>query len=204
MHSLLITRPRYEKVTYYLYHWSTGLVSEANKKCKVFDLKKEKASKKFLESYLKKQKPEIVILNGHGNENCVTGHDGEVLIAVGDNTKSLKDCVVYMRACSAGKILGHEIMKHGAKAFIGYKEPFRFYSKTESVQHPLEDEYAKPFFETSNQVGLSLIKGRTAKEAQADSLKLYRKTISNLLTSKTGDLFLFPDLIWNMAHQVCY
>ncbi len=38
MSNLLITRPRYETVTHYLYHWSAGLVSEANKKGKVFDL----------------------------------------------------------------------------------------------------------------------------------------------------------------------
>jgi hypothetical protein len=54
MHSLLITRHRYEKVTYYLYHWSTGLVSEANKKCKVFDLKNKYGHFKVNQTWLPK------------------------------------------------------------------------------------------------------------------------------------------------------
>jgi hypothetical protein len=133
----------------------------------------------------------------------VTGHDNEVLIC-SQNANLLKDCMVYIRACSAGKILGPEIIKSGAKSFIGYKEPFLFYCKEEFLHKPLEDDYAKPFFETSNQVGLSLLKGKSAKEANNDSLKIYRKMISNLLTSKSENSFLIPHLLWNMHNQVCY
>lgn len=131
MPSLLITRPRYEPVTHYLYYWTINIVAEAHKKGKVFDLEKEKVNKKN-------------------------------------------------------------------------SELFRFYTNSESISHPLKDEYAKPFFETSNQVCLSLIKGKTAKEANEDSLRLYRKTVSELLTSRATNSFVVPDLIWNMAHQVCY
>ena len=47
-------------------------------------------------------------------------------------------------------------------------------------------------------------KSRTAQEAHEDSLKVYRRTISRLLTSRATNSFIIPDLIWNMAHQVCY
>lgn len=202
--SLLITRPLYEKVTHYLYYWSEGLINQAKAKgVKVFDLEKEKASKKLVESYLDKQGPDTVIFNGHGNDTCVTGQDGETLIEAGQNSYLLKDKVVYMRACSSGKVLGPKSIEEGAKAFIGYKELFQFWVDDNYIRKPLEDEYAKPFFETSNQIVTSLIKGKTAKEAHADSLEMYKKVISNLLTSNAPHSFVITELIWNMSNQVC-
>lgn len=203
MSKILITRPKYEIATHYLYFWSVILIQEANKKGTLYDLEKKKVNRKNIESYLRKQNPEIVILNGHGSEDCIVGNDDEIIISI-ENAGLLKDCNVYMRACSAGKILGKEIMKCGAKSFIGYKEPFHFYNKEEFIGKPLDDDYAKPFFDTSNQVGISLIKGKNAKEAQEDSLRIYKKTIAMLLTSKSDNSFLVPDLLWNMSNQVCY
>lgn len=203
MLSVLITRPRYEIATHYIFHWSSILVDEAKKKAKLYLLDKEKANKNLVESYLRKHNPDIVIFNGHGNEYCVAGHDNEELISSGKNTSLLKNSDVYIRACSAGKVLGREIKQLGARSFIGYEEPFVFYKKDECFYEPLKDDYAQPFFETSNQVAISLIKGRTAQEAHGDSIKLYNKTISNLLTSKSGNSFLIPDLMGNMKNQIC-
>lgn len=206
MPSILITRPRYETPTHYLYHWSAVLVEAASSGGnKVFDLEKKKACRKKVESYLNKRAPSIAIFNGHGDTRSVSGQDGEDLIVVGQNTNLLKYCIVFMRACSAGKVLGLEIMKEGAESFIGYREPFRFYTNEEEYfNKPLEDDYARPFFEASNQVGLSLIKGKTAKEADENSRKVYRNIISRLLTSNASNSFVIPDLLWNMHHQVCY
>ena len=202
--SILITRPLHDAVTHYLYHWSESLVEKAkSKKLSVIDLQKEKASRKLVESYLEKQHPDTVIFNGHGDDVCVTGQDEEVLIEAGKNSYLLKDKVVYMRACDSGKVLGPKSVEEGAEAFIGYKELFRFWTDGESIHKPLKDEYAKPFFETSNQVALSLIKGKSAKESHDDSLKVYTKVISDLLTSKSSNSFVVADLIWNMYNQVC-
>lgn len=202
--SLLMTRPKYELVTHYLYSWSEALLQEAKKKnMKVFDLEKEKASRKLVESYLKKQQPTIVIFNGHGNDVCVTGHDEEPLIESGKNSQLLKDKVVYMRSCDSGKILGPQTIKEGAKAFLGYKELFRFWTDGESIRNPLKDGYAQPFFETSNQIAVSLIKGKTPEESQKDSMKVYEKVIGQLLTSNAPNSFVVADLIWNMTNQVC-
>ena len=201
---LLLTRPRYDTPTHYLFYWAGLLIDEAKKKgVKVIDLDKNKAKQKKLHSYLAKQPVDIVILNGHGNERCVVGQDDEELISAGKNSDLLKNSRVYIRACSAGKILGKEIVKNGAKSFIGYNEPFVFYHKEEFTTTPLKDDYAKPFFETSNQVGISLIKGKTAKEANEDNKKVYNKVISNLLTSKSANSFLIPDLLGNMSNQIC-
>ena len=208
---ILITRPRYEKVTHYLYYWSDVIVEEAKKRTAgVIDLKKKKASRKLVESYLSKRKPEVVIFNGHGNDICVTGHDGEVLIESGQNSHLLKDKIVYMRSCDCGRVLGPQAIKEGAKGFIGYTELFRFWTDNDSVKDPLKDEYARPFFETSNQIALSLVKGKAAnvkgkaaKEAHGDSLKAYSRIIGGLLTSDNPNSFVVSDLVWNMRNQVC-
>jgi len=202
--TLLITRPRYELVTHYLYHWSEGIVVEAKKRiAKVIDLQNEKANRKNVESYLDKQKPELVIMNGHGSEDCITGQDEEVLIEAGENSHLLKDKVVFMRSCDSGKILGPQAMREGCTAFIGYAELFRFWTNENMVKDPLKDSYARPFFETSNQVALSLIKGKSVREAHEESRKMYEKTLGQLLTSDAENSFVASDLIWNMHNQVC-
>ena len=201
---LLITRPRYDKETHYLYYWTESLVGEAESKhWQVFNLEKEKAIRQNVESYLKKHKPQVIVFNGHGNEACVMGQDGDILLEANINTELLKGAIVYMRACDAGKLLGPDAIEKGARNFIGYEELFRFWARQEKFHKPLEDDYAKPFLECSNQVVISLIKGKTAEEAQADSMALYKKSIGKLLTSESSNSFLVPDLIWNMVNQVC-
>ncbi|MCK9351503.1 MAG: hypothetical protein WCT49_04555 [Candidatus Paceibacterota bacterium] len=201
---LLITRPKHDSVTHYLYYWGGLLADEAKKKgLHVIDLEKKKATKKKLESYLKKQQPDTLIFNGHGAPDIITGHDNETLVDANANAEILKDKVVYMRSCESGKVLGPAAIRQGAKAFIGYTEPYQFWTQEDAVREPLKDQFAKPFLSTSNQVGISLIKGKTPKEAHSDSIAVYKKEIAQLLKSDSENAFLATTLMWNMRHQVC-
>ncbi|OGM92429.1 hypothetical protein A2333_02525 [Candidatus Wolfebacteria bacterium RIFOXYB2_FULL_49_7] len=202
---LLITRPRYDKPTHYLFHWAGDLIREAkSRRVKVVDLEKEKAIKSIFHSYLRKNAADVVIINGHGNEYEVAGHDGEIILAIDDGVHLLKDKNVFIRACNCGENLGVEIIKAGARGFIGYNQPFIFPFNRESVGKPMEDELAKPLLECSNQVGISLIKGNSIKKAQEDSMKKYEEKRSELLSTKTPDTYILPFLNWNMISQVCY
>lgn len=201
--SFLITRPKHEKVNHYFYHWGGLLVDEAKKRgFSIIDLEKEKANKKTTLSYISKQTPQIVVFNGHGNECCIAGHDDEILLDTTDDSSIFKDMTIYMRACSAGKVLGHHIIKH-AKAFIGYSEPYQFWTDADSFHKPLTDPLARPFLETSNQVVLSLLKGKSPSEAHNDSLSVYNREINKLLISTNGDTYTVAALHWNMITQVC-
>ena len=203
--SLLITRPHYDKLTHYFFYWAQLLIEEAKRKyLQVFDLSKEKAVKKLVESYLKKHSPQLIIFNGHGNNFCISGQDNEELISADDNEYLLKGKSIYMRACSAGKTLGPKTVEAGATGFIGYKNPFIFWTNEESLHKPLDDEFAKPFLECSNQVGISLIKGHSVREAHNNSIKLYLKKITEMLTSESYNTFILPQLMWDMKNQVCY
>lgn len=202
---LLLTRPRYDTPTHYLFHWAGILIDEAKRKSiKVIDLDGEKAEQKQFHSYLAKQPVNVVILNGHGSRDAVTGQDHIVILSVGNGTELLKDKIIFVRACDAGTILGKEIMTNGAKGFIGYIQPFMFLIDKESFNKPLEDQLAAPVLECSNQVGLSLIKGKSAIEANKDSLDRYAETINQYSSSQATNSFLLPILLWNMTSQVCY
>jgi len=169
----------------------------------VIDLNKEKAKKDKLHSYLSKQPIDIVILNGHGNQEAVAGQE-EIILSIGNGTDFLKNKTMFVRACDAGVILGKEIMQQGARGFIGYVQPFIFPTDKDSINRPLEDELATPVLECSNQVGISLIKGRSAAESQKDSLDKYTKAIDKYSSSEATNSFLLPILLWNMTSQVCY
>ena len=202
---LLITRPLYDRATYYLFYWAGLLIDEARKKgVRVIDLDKDKAMRKKLHSYLAKQPIDIVILNGHGNQEAVAGQDNKIILSVGNGTNLLNGKVIFVRACDAGAILGKEIMKMGARGFIGYIQPFMFPIDKDSFKKPTEDELASPVLACSNQVGLSLIKGRSTAEAQKDSLDKYTEAIDKYSSSEAINSFLLPILLWNMTSQVCY
>lgn len=206
MKGFLITRVNYDKVNRYIYAWCEELLAFAKKNWAVYELSGHKANRKNVESYLKKQKPSLVILNGHGTADTVLGHNHQDLISTQhQNEHLLQGMNVFIRACTAGLILGKTIKKKGANGFIGYKIPFSFWhDPTANLSHPLQDLDAEPFRVCSNQVAISLLKGHTVREAHNLSIATYKRVISELLTSSSTRAYVVPELIANMRNQVCY
>lgn len=201
--TFLITRPEHDDTTHYLSKWSQQLIDLANKKgINTIDLNKSRANKKEVESILSKKNPELIMFNGHGNVNIVTGHDNEVLIQLGKNDDLLKSKIVYALSCKSAKELG---AKGNAKTYIGYDDDFIFIYEPNKITHPTEDKTAKLFLEPSNEVVISLIKENPAKEAHERSQKLFQDRINKLLTSEaTPDAAIIARYLWwNMKHQVC-
>ncbi len=203
---LLLTAPKYDRGTYYLHAWSQPLIEDARKRgINVIYLEKNEVVQKRFQSYLKKQPTDIVVLNGHGNEIAVAGKDNnEIILSTGNGDDLLKGKIIYIRACSSGAILGPELIKRGAKGFIGYIQPFIIPLDKESTGKPLQDQRASPILECSNQIVTSLLKGHTAKEAQEESMKKYEEKFDELSSSKMASTFILPFLLWNMEFQVQY
>lgn len=205
MKGFLITRVNYDGATRYVYAWCEELIQLAKKNWSTYELSKHKANRKNVESYLKKQNPSLVIFNGHGNADTILGHNGEDLISLGNqNEHLLSGKNVFIRACTAGRLLGKSIKAKGAIGFIGYRIPFSFWLDPTKLSRPLEDSNAEPFRECSNQVGIALLKGHTVREAHDSSISTYRRVISKLLVSDSARSYLVPELIANMKNQVCY
>ena len=201
--SLLVTRPEDDPGTRYLSKWSEKIIDEAKRKSiTVYDLKRDKANKKRVVGILENRNPKLVVLNGHGSEDSVTGHATEILISKADHN-AIKDKIIYARACSSGKQLGPHAVANGTLAYLGYDEEFAFVFNEEYVAHPLNDPTAALFLEPSNYIAISLLKGHSAGDANERSKNLFRKNIAGLLSGGTGDFDAIRWLYWDMIHQVC-
>lgn len=201
---LLITRPRYDETTHYLFHWAEKIIKLADKKgIQVLDLDKDRARKKELTSMVAKKQPSFIFFNGHGNSNCIAGQHGEVLVKEGENEELLRSRVIYALSCKSAKKLGPKSIKIGAVVYLGYKDVFIFAYSQEKITRPLEDKIAGLFLEPSNKLVTSLLKGHSAEKAYNYSKNLFIQNMQELLTSNSSNTDIIPWLIWDMKNQVC-
>ncbi len=205
MTTYMITRPEHDDTTHYLSHWSQETIEVANKKgIKVLDLYREKATKQQVESLLKKHNPAIIVLNGHGDEKTVTGHQNIPLIQAGENEHLLKEKQVYAISCSSGKILGPESINKGAVSYTGYDEDFIFFYNPEMISRPLKDDMAKLFLDHVKIFIDSLLKGNAVGEAYARAKERLRENLVKSLSTQEQDPILARYLRWNLRHFVVH
>ena len=101
---IIVTRPQHDVTTKYLSCWAGEIINFAKKKgIEVCDLAREKANRAEFEGRVKKIKPEAVFLNGHGSDDCVTGHDNGVIVSTDENCGILNDKITYALSCNSGK-----------------------------------------------------------------------------------------------------
>lgn len=200
----LITRPRYDDTTHYLFYWGGKLLDIAKQKRIAFlDLKQKRVNKKEFMSIVAKKQPLFIYFNGHGDSTCITGQDREVLVSLGDNEKILKYKIIYALSCKSAEKLGIESIKLGVLAFLGYNDDFIFFYDPEKISRPLDDKIAELFLEPSNKVVSSILKNHTAEEARSNSQASFMRNIQNLVVNDSPFKYLIPFLLWDMRHQVC-
>lgn len=201
----LITRPRYDLGTNYLFFWTESIVSHGIKKGhKVLNLSGNKAKRKNFLSYVTAKDPEFIFFNGHGSATEITGQDGEVLVNVGDNKLIFKGRIIYARCCEAAARLGKESVKKGVSAFIGYKKKYLLGYSESKITKPLKDEVAKLFIEPSNLIALSILKGNSADVAFEKSQRAMSRNISFMLSTRATfeQRAAVPYLYANKRNQV--
>ena len=203
---MIVTRPQYDTTTKYLSVWAAEVIDFAKKKgIEVVDLLKDKANKKDFTGRVKKLKPDIIFLNGHGDDDCVTGHDQETLVEAGHNHDILHGVITYALSCNSGKILGPKVVENNQATYIGYEDKFIFVWDSNYSVRPQDDPMAKPFMEASNQVMISLLKGHRAREASEKSKNKFKEHFMKLSSSQadSDSLQAAQFLWWNMRNQVC-
>src|SRR3989344_837654 len=90
--SYLITRPDHDDTTRYLFFWAEKIIKKAGTlKKKIVDLSGKKASPAQFLKALRKIKPHFLFLNGHGNEDVVTGFNNVPLVEKDRNENLLKN-----------------------------------------------------------------------------------------------------------------
>lgn len=204
--TILITQPNYDYTTRYISSWAQKVIQYAqNKTTKVIALRNNRADKDIFRSVVKKTNPSFIFLNGHGDENVVTGDDNKTLISIKDDLHFLKNKIIYTLSCKSAKKLGPYCVKNGTRTYIGYTEDFVFTYDRFKRTRPYQDKIAGLFLNPSNVIPFSLLKGKTTNESYKDSQNAFRKTIRNLLTSESTiqQSSTIRFLIWDMQHQVC-
>jgi hypothetical protein len=203
MEHVLVTRPIHDPVVAYLSAYAELTLKLAKQRgFHVNDLHSTKAIRKNVESVIKRQKPKFVFFNGHGNETRITGHEDKVLIECGKNENLLKSKITYAVACKSAKQLGAKYAKDQSTAFVGYEEDFVFFMDKNRATTPLKDKYVKPIFLASNQVVISILKGKTVNQAYIKSQQIFEKQIALLKRSKELEApYILQALVWNMFWQ---
>ncbi len=201
---VLITKPNHDKVTCYLCAWSKEITQESYLENYSFmELEGSDANKDKVESYLNKQNPRLVLLNGHGNADVVCGYKDQPLIQVNFNDHLLKGKIVYALSCGSATNLGRTSVEKGAECYIGYEEDFVLVTDAERETTPLKDKIAASFLKPSNKIAISLLKGKTTKESSNKSREEFKKEIKRYLSSNKDDGAeqIASYLLWDMENQ---
>lgn len=197
--SLLATCPDYDKMTRYLSAWAKKLLDEVKAKGQeVYALEEQSVDRKHFEGMVRKNKPDIVFINGHGNSSQVAGHENEVILDAA-SAKLLVNTVIYAVSCQSAKQLGQDLVAAGADGYIGYTEDFILVRQPQMMRRPLEDTTAALFMEPSNHIVRSLAKGHTIEEAVTKGKQEYTKSIRAALKSdvQSDDDKYVSFLLWD-------
>jgi hypothetical protein len=203
MAKILLTNPGHDRATKLLSHWIDAVadhIAGLGNEMEVIHLKGETVNKTTLRSSIDDHNPRLLLLNGHGSQGCVYGHNNIPLLEASDAQDGhLKNRVIHALACKAAAQLGGELIALGAAAFIGYKEDFQVVSQT-SVQ-PENDIVAKLYLEPAYEVTSSLAEGKTAQESYTKAQKMYASNIRKALNENADPSVIAP-LLSNLKHHV--
>ncbi len=201
---VLFSCPAHDDVTAYLHVYATNLADFANSKgFQCLFREKEHANKEEVTRIIEKKNPAFVMFNGHGDSECICGHDNEVIVKTGDNEHLLESRITYALSCSSALELGKRVSEKEKTTFIGYTDDFALGMDTNYQTTPHLDERAKLFLEPSNTLVKALIKGNTAKEAVSRSKRQILKNISLLKTDPAPEAADYlPYLFYNYLSLV--
>jgi len=196
---ILMTLPRSDDVTEYLFVFSQPIIRACNKKrIRIKTLIQNNATRDKFESIIGRLNYNTIIFNGHGYPNSILGHKNVELIKLGENESILKDRITYSRTCWSVLGIGKKCIENSKKGcFIGYNIPFMFFMDSNWTTNPVKDNTAKVFFDTSNKIALALIKGNTTQEAHDNSKKSMLKEINKALKKKDKDSKAIAQVLWN-------
>jgi hypothetical protein len=151
----------------------------------------------------------MIVINGHGGRKAVAVSDAHVIAGLASydpelgikvldsNPQIARGKIVYLFTCNAMRELGPAMREQGASAVAGFTKPFLFLVSSFTF-NPLEDELAKPFFNSALTFARKLIDGYTVGEAYTATIKAFRKEAEKAQDS--GDIQAARYLIFNMTN----
>src|SRR3989338_2665009 len=195
--TVFFTRPNYDDVTAYLYHFSKELLNESRSRgFKTLSKEGQNATKTVVEGVIKKNNPDFIMFNGHGNEEVICGQNDDPLIQYGENHELLRKRITYALACNCAQKLGRTVADQNT-TFIGYSESFAVGMDINCQASIHRDKRAKMFLEPSNLLVKSILKGNSASEAVSKAKEAMKKNISLLRTDTSPDAKDYIPFLFN-------
>lgn len=119
---------------------------------------------------------DIIIGCGHGSEDAFTGQNEAVILEVGKyNPREVQGKVIKLLSCQTGMVLGPDLIKNGAEAFLGHVDDYVWVMDSDLASTPWSDKMAAtsllPVIDGIN----ALLNGKTAKEALDIELEGYSR-----------------------------
>ena len=106
------------------------------------------------------------------------------MVLLGENDCLLGSKIIYSLSCGSAGGIGRKFDQSGSAAYLGYEDQFVFIIDLNRSATPLKDMFARPFFDSSNKISLSLIKGCTTREAFTKGRKSFKGWIEFFRKSK--------------------
>lgn len=142
----------------------------------IIDMSSTLANKDPIYSEISEKDPFSFYGFGHGN-NCVFTGDAEEPIFTCDECGILAERIVYLHSCLTANGLGPAIIESGGLAYAGFNISWTWISEGPPVGDPYNNKYARGFFESANELWMSLIDHKTIQESADDSVAKYNEWI---------------------------
>lgn len=199
---VLVTSPEIDSLTRYLHVWANRLIEECSREHTFIQLDGKKATRKRVHGILEKKNIDVALLNGHGSDSCIMGHN-EIIIDE-NNANLLSDKVVHALSCHTAKTLGPVAKSNGAKTYVGYKEKFVALLQSDKTNHPEDDDTAALFLNPAFAVQKALLSGKSGEDSVEIGRKAYNRSILEALNSDVqSDNDQFIDwLLWDRDNLV--
>lgn len=205
---VLITNPSHDDATKYLNAWSEGILSNILSTLvgtDIFELKNSDVTKANLTRLVQEKNPHLILFHGHGGGRMILGFESNILVVCGDNEQLLNDRIIHSLSCDSGKELGPKCISIGTKAYIGYKEEFKFAHQGFNTNNDrFNDPTARIFLEPAFEVNKALLEGESVNTAYLRSQKIYADNLVQLMLSPSPILnTTYTGMVYhNMIHQV--
>jgi len=150
----------------------------------IIALEGDEASPESIDRAIQQYDPAFIFGIGHGKPDLYTVECTQEYLRVGSPREELmKGRIIHLNSCYTGARLGSSLVAKGALAFLGSVEPFYFYI----AEPPCSSRASMTVFLAEHQAAVSILSGRSARQAHVDRLHAYEREIEHWLTGPGRD-----------------
>lgn len=119
---------------------------------------------------------DIIIGVGHGDETSFSGQNEAEILEVGRyDPREVAGKVIKLLSCQTGLLLGPDLVKNGAEAFLGYVDDYIWVMDADLAARPWADAMAAPVLMPVVDGLNALLDGKTTREALDIELEGYTR-----------------------------